>query len=303
MNHEKRLRASAGASGILRKVFGSRVAVVALSAAVVVGVGGTGAVAAGMISSQDIINGSIRGVDIRDGSVSGTDLSDGVVAQLNDVSGSAGTNWGIVDREVLGNGDAYLRTGPTFVRPNGLVEGPPLGEGSLGLRTGTSADKAAFGNQLAFFNDLVSSLTSLGFSVFTTSENNDRGPRNMPSIVIEIDPNLAAAAGVARSLMAYTPANGVADIWTTFDATDNTQGRVWGLTGAAGTATGCDFGGRLCTWDEIQRALADADGIPATIRTIMVTKNRGPAFSGAVDALMVRGRVYDFEPLGVNARG
>ncbi len=41
--------------------------------------------------------------------------------------------------------------------------------------------------------------------------------------------------------MIYTPANGAADRWTTFDATDNTQGRVWGLTGAAGTATGCAF--------------------------------------------------------------
>ncbi len=303
MNHENRPRASAGASGMLRKVFGSRAAVVALSAAVVVGLGGTGAVAAGLISSADIINGSIRGVDIRDGSVAGADLSDGVVAQLNSASGSAGTNWGIVDREVIGNGDAYLRTGPTFVTSSGLVVEPPLGEGSLGLRTGSTTDQAAFGNQLAFFNDLVSSLTSLGFSVFTTSENNDRGPRNMPSIVIEIDPNLAAAPGVERSSMIYTPANGAADRWTTFDATDSTQGRVWGLTGAAGTATGCEFSGRLCTWDEIQGALADDDGSPATIRTILVTKNRGHAFSGAVDALMVRGRVYDFEPLGVNARG
>ncbi len=303
MNNMKGFRPANVGRGRLRRVLGSRVAVVALSAAVVVGAGGTGAVAAGLISSADILNGSIRGVDIRNGSVSGADLSDGVVAQLNSVSGSAGTNWGIVDREVLGNGDAYLRTGPTFVTANGLVVAPPLGEGSLGLRTGSTTDKAAFGNQVGFVNDLVSGLTSLGFAVFTTTENNARGPRNMPSIVIEIDPNLTSAPGAGRSSMIYTPANGVADRWTTFDATDNTQGRVWGLTGAAGNATGCQFGGSLCTWDEIQAALEDGDGSPATIRSIQVAKNRGDAFSGAVDALMVRGRVYDFEPLGVNARG
>jgi hypothetical protein len=288
---------------MLRRVFRSRVAAVALGAAVLVGVGGTGAVAAGLISSADIRNGTIRGLDIRDGSVTTTELSDGVVAQLNSVGGSAGSNWGIVDREVFGNGDAYLRTGPTLVMGSGLAVVPPLGEGSLGLRTGSSTDRAAFGNQVAFVNDLVSSLTSLGFSVFTTTENNDRDPHNMPSIVIEIDPNLASAPGAGRASMIYTPANGVADRWTTFDATDNAQGRVWGLTGAAGTATGCEFAGRLCTWDEIQDALADPDGSPATIRSILITKNRGQAFSGAVDALMVRGRVYDFEPLGVNARG
>jgi hypothetical protein len=275
---------------------------VALGAAVIVGVGGTGAVAAGLITSADIANGSIRSVDIRNGSVTTRDLSDGVVSQLNSTGRTTGTNWGIVDRNVTRNGDAYLRTGPTFATPGGLLVAPPLGEGSLGLRTGSTDDQAAFGNAVAFVNDLVSSLTTLGFSVFTTDENNSRGPRNMPSIVIEIDPNLAAATGVNVSSMVYTPRNGEADRWTAFDATDNTQGRVWGLTGAAGSATGCQFNGSLCTWDTIQAVLEDGDASPATIRSVQIAKLRDQAFSGAVDALRIRDSVYDFEPLGVNVR-
>jgi hypothetical protein len=246
--------------------------VVALSAAMVVGVGGTAMSA---------------------------NTSVGTVTQLGTLPSAPGVNWGIVDREVIRNGDSYLRTGPTLATQNDGVVRPPLGDGSLGLRTGSTGDRAAYGNQVAFFGDLVTSLTSLGFSVFTTAENNSRGPRNMPSIVIEIDPNLDAVGNVDRSSMIYTPPNGTSNRWTTFDATDSTQGRFWGLTGPAGTATGCEFNGSLCTWDRIHEVLVDGDNNPATIRTVQITKNRDHEFSGAVDALTVRGTVYDFEPLGV----
>ena len=285
----KRLRPTTGGSSTLQRVLGSRAAVVALSAALVVGVGGTGAVAADLIGSEDIANGTIRA----------TDLSDGLVTQLTGTSGP-GANWGIVDREVRGNGDAYLRTGPSFFTQAGLRVSPPLGEGSLGLRTGSTSDQTAFGNQVLFFEDLVSGLTSLSFSVFTTSENNARGARNMPSIVVEIDPNLDGV-GAGRSSMIFTPPNSTPDRWTAIDATNNALGRVWGLTGAAGSATGCQFQGSLCTWDRIQEVLEDGDGSPARIRGILVAKLRDQPFSGAVDALQVRGSLFDFEPLGVTA--
>jgi hypothetical protein len=307
MNHMNALRPANAGKNVVRRLFERRVAAVALGAAVIVVAGGTGAVGASLITSADIADGSIRGVDIaggavgsesiRDNSVTSADLS-GTAAQLTSLTAVPGSNWGIVDRKVFKNGDAYLRTGPTFATANDGTVSPPLGDGSLGLRTGSTDDQTAFGNQVGFFGDLVSGLTTLGFSVFTTSENNGRGPRNMPSIVIEIDPNLA---GVGRntSSMVYTPRNGTADRWTAFDATDNTQGRVWGLTGAAGNATGCAFSGAQCTWDRIQEVLEDGDGNPATIRSILIAKLRGNAFSGAVDALRVRGNTYDFEPLGV----
>jgi hypothetical protein len=262
MNRTRRLRPADGGSGRLRRVCRSRLGAVALGAAMLVGVGGTGVVA-----------------------LTGT---------------PSGTNWGIVDRLVKGNGDAYLRTGPTFVTGAGEVVAPPRGEGSLGLRTGSTSDQTAFGKSVGFFDDPLSSLSSVGFSVFTTDQNNRRGPRNMPSIVIEIDPNLAARPDTDSSRMIFLPPNGTADRWTTFDATNSLQvGQAWGLTGAAGNATGCQFRGSLCTWDRIQAELEDGDGNQARIRSILIAKLRDQPFSGAVDALRIGATVFNFEPLEV----
>jgi hypothetical protein len=316
----------------------SRALAVVAGALLIVGLGATGGVAATLITSADIKNESVRAVDlapgavgsgeVADGSVkardlgrhsvaagelrrnsvggsqiradavSGDELSNALVRRINNAGDYVGPNWGIVDRKVLGGGDAYLRTGPSSTVLTSTPVSPPLGIGSLGLRTGSGGDRAAFGNQVTFNGDLVSSLTTLAFSVFTTDENNRRG-NNMPSIVIEIDPNLAAAANVDYASMVYTPANGQADRWTFFDATDNTQGRVWGLTGAAGSAVGCAAGGGGCTWDQILNRLEDGDGNQARIHSVQIVKGANFVFSGAVDNLRIRDQVYDFEPLGV----
>ena len=45
-----------------------------------------------------------------------------------------------------------------------------LGAGALELNTGTSTDKAAFGNWAGFRGDEVSDITALGFSDHTTGE-------------------------------------------------------------------------------------------------------------------------------------
>jgi hypothetical protein len=306
----------------LRRAAASRVAVVSVGAAVVVTLGGTGAVAAGLVTSADIKNGAVRGVDIASSAIGSGDIANGSVgsqdlgvnsvgsseldgALMNQIqqAGLTGSpHWSVVDRKVIGDGDARLRLGPntnTFGAA-GVVD-PPLGIGSLGLRTASGTDRAAFGNEVAFNNDLVSSLTTLGFSVFTTAENNARG-HNMPSLRFEIDPNLSGAPGDNVADMVYTPPNGRADRWTAFDATDNTQGTTWSLGGAAGASIGCAAGGPGCTWDQIQNRLEDGDGNAARIYTLLITKGADRAFSGAVDALRVRERVYDFEPLGVNVQ-
>ena len=208
-----------------------------------------------------------------------------------------GRNWGTVDRNVIGAGDADLRSGPTSnTFGQGPVE-PPLGIGSLGIRTATGADKTAFGNQVDFDGDLVADLVKLGFSVFTTGENNALG-NNMPTIQFEIDPNLADPLTDDYSSMVYIPANGPGNVWTTFDATDDNQGPRWFLAGAEGTSTSCNQT-TLCTFGEIQAALDDGDGNPATIFTAQISKGRDFAFSGAVDALRINDKVYDFEPFGV----
>jgi hypothetical protein len=311
---------------LYRRAAASRVAAVSIAAAVVVTLGGTGAVAAGLITSADIKDGSIHGADLASSSVGSSKIVNGSVGsedlgpnsvgsseisaallnQIQQAGLTGGPNWSVVDRIVLDSGAAHLRLGPNS-NPLGaadqplVVVDPPLGIGSLGLRTGSNGDRAAFGNEVAFHGDRVSSLTTLGFSVFTTTENNQRGP-NMPSIFLEIDPNLSGAPNVDVAHMIYTPANGQADRWTAFDATDNTQGTTWVLTGPAGTLIGCAPGGGGCTWDQIQNRLEDEDNIPARIYTLLITKGPDRAFSGAVDALRVRDRVYDFEPLGVSAQ-
>ncbi len=91
-----------------------------------------------------------------------------------------GPNWSIVDANVMGNGDSYLRAGP---------DRAPSGVGSLGIRTGGGKDKTAFGNQVDFTDMPVTELFSVGFAVYTTDETS-RKLRHMPNITLDIDPNL-----------------------------------------------------------------------------------------------------------------
>ena len=339
----------------MRKIFESRVAAVAVGAAVVVGLGSTGAWAAATIGSDDIRDGGIRSTDIRNGGVHKADVRRGAVGSdevTNDSLGLAdlrpsaaerlrgskgprgprgprgakgddgddfgfrGRNWGIVDRNVIGSGDAFLRTGPTAINfPSATRIRPPLGIGSLGIRVEgddiagvepqATVDQVSFGNQVDFFGDRVSSLRQLSFWVFTTGENNANGARNMPTIQFEIDPNLAATNTDDYSSLVYSPANGTANEWTRFNAVDATQGPTWFLTGSEGTVTGCTQAAR-CTFAQIQDALDEAPGTPdptpARIYPAQIVKGRDFSFSGAVDALRINGTVYDFEPVGVLAR-
>ena len=77
--------------------------------------------------------------------------------------------------------------------------------------------------------------------------------------------------------------------WTKITA-DQKQ---WYLTGAAGTATGCNQV-TYCTLAEVKAALPNA-----TLFTVQITKGRDYAYSGAVDALQIDSTTYDFEPFGV----
>src|SRR6478735_53198 len=137
----------------------------------------------------------ITGKDIVDGSVQKRDLGPGVQASLTGNKGDqgpkgdagaqgpkgntgatgpqgpagsvayTGANWGIVHRNVIGNGAADLQSGP---RGAGA-----LGDGALMIRTGSATDKAAFGNEVDFAGQALP--TQIGYSVFTTGENNASG--------------------------------------------------------------------------------------------------------------------------------
>lgn len=216
-----------------------------------------------------------------------------------------GPNWSIIDRNVIGNADSVLRAGPNGPTPGvpTSTTGVPYGIGSLGIHTASGADHSSFGNQIDFEGVLVKDLTKIGFSVYTTKENNKLSTNNMPGIKIEIDPNLQRSAS-GYSTLVYVPDNGVAGSWTHFDATGD-PGAHWGLTGSAFPATEtCSLYGTLCTWKDILTALeADNpdDAEPAKVSySVAISKGRDHAFSGAVDGLEINDKVYDFEPFGVH---
>jgi hypothetical protein len=239
----------------------------------------------GAVASAEIKNNSVTSADILDGTIATADLSSAAVNSLKTTY--SGPQWSIVDRNVIGNGDSYLRSGPFT---------PPAGIGSLGIRTGSPDDAAAFGNQVDFFGMSVAELTNVVYSVYTTGENNSRAVNNMPAIKIEINPNLSTIES-SFSTMVYQPPNTLGGVWTEIDA-DADDGLHWGLTGAAFAGTVCDINLARCTFDQLQGFLNDGDP-PARIRTVQIGKGRDFAFSGAVDALIINDQMFDFEPFGV----
>ena len=205
-----------------------------------------------------------------------------------------GGHWGVVHRNVIGNGDADLAASTVA---------PPLGQGALNIRTGSATDKAAFGNETDFVGVKVSSLTAIGYSVFTTGENNVIAANNMPSITLEIDPNVTGSGNFTS--LVYAPDDSAPNAWTTIYAKGD-PGKHWGLTGAFFNAQPdrCGINGTRCTFDEVLTYLSannDAAQGDAKVLTVQITKGRDFAFSGAVDALVIGATTYDFEPTGVFA--
>lgn len=263
---------------------------------------GSGAVAAGLVTSedikdhtiqtQDIHNDAITSSKIADGGVRKSDLSAGVNSALSD-SGYTGPEWSIVDRNVIGNGDAYLRAGPSSAN-FGAVSNPPFGVGSLGLNTASGTDKAAFGNQTDFAGDALGEISTVKYSVFTTGENRAAGPNgaatpeNLPNLQFEVDPNGPGTAG-GFSTLTFVPNEAPAG-WSEVDAS---TAQRWYYTGSFGTTSGCNQT-TYCTLQQAQEAAPDA-----TIYTVQFSKGRDYAFSGAVDGLTLDSTTYDFEPTGV----
>ena len=235
-------------------------------------------------------NDGVNGVAGKDG-VDGNDGKDGV----NGVDGKDGRdgtdatiasgNWGIIDRNVIGSASAVLRSGPG---------GAPLGTGSLNVSVADGASKIAFGNEADFAGLKISSINALGFSVYQTGENASISAANLPNISLEVNPGVA---GKTYSSLVYNPAPVQPSRWSTVDAA---QGAGWYFTNAAvAAATGCGQGAgqRFCTLDEIKTAAPDA----YVTYSLGIAKGRDSAWHGAVDAVRVNDRVFDFEETGVSA--
>ena len=275
-----------------KKVLNSRLMAVGAGATALALLAGGVGYAAGQITSGDIKNDTIRSVDVHDDSLKLKDISNGAERQLQGKRGPqgppgtaeyAGPTWSVVDRNVIGNGDSYLRAGPGGE--------PPLGVGSLGIRTGSPTDKAAFGNEVDFVGDPLTDLTTVSYSVYTTGENNNLSTENGPSVTFEVDPTGPEVVEPNYSSLTFVPTTLTANDWTELDAS---TAKRWFLTGPAGTSSSCNQT-TYCTLDEVRAEFPNA-----TLLTAQITKGRDFAFSGAVDALRIGDTTYDFEPFGVS---
>ena len=163
-------------------------------------------IANGAVATADLANQAVNSDKIADASVSSKDILNGTI-QIGDISAAAqaelnaytGANWNVIHRNVIGNGDTELQAGPGFVQVGDLgdievvITPAPMGVGSLGIRTGSNTDKAAFGNALDFLGDPVSGLTDVSFQVFTTGENID-GESDQPAEHLDRDPRQPGCA-------------------------------------------------------------------------------------------------------------
>jgi hypothetical protein len=223
---------------------------------------------------------------VKDGALGEVDLNAAVRAKLNASGPTYLKHWGPLNRNVLGNGRSELGNTSTAA---------PLGDGALNIDTPSAADKASFGNEVDFSGDLVKDISKLGISVYTTGENAARG-NNMPSITFEINPRITGSDRTYSS-MVFAPNNSTSNVWTALDATDDSLGKVWGLTGAD---MPCNINGARCTWTELQAALNDG-GEDAIVNSLAVGKGRDYEFHGAVDKLVYNAKTYNFEAAGVTA--
>ncbi|MGW5307801.1 hypothetical protein ACWERF_28220 [Streptomyces griseoluteus] len=214
-------------------------------------------------------------------------------------------HWGVITRNTIGSPVAALRNGPFgSFGITGPSARPPYGTGSLGIEVADNStsltppsEKVDFGNEVDFYGNPVLGLTKIGFHVFQTTENTSHGgPTNMPNIRFEINPHLTAAPTATYSSMVWLPpASPVTDRWSPY--LDATTTGTWFLTGAAGTATGCNQS-TPCTFTQLKTALNDGGQTP-TIYTAAVGKGRDNLWAGAVDGLRINRNIYDFEAGGV----
>ena len=209
-----------------------------------------------------------------------------------------GAHWGLIDRNTIGSPVGALRSGP--------YEGtstPPLGIGSLGFSVKDGTEKVAFGNEIDFFGQPVTGITAVGFHVFWTGEDKAIGADNLPNITFEVDPTgTANATGPNYSSLVFVPFGAplLTNRFNAIDATSATAGWWYFTNGTTASTTGCGQAGPLCSFADLQTAVAQKYPEMSVI-SLAVGKGRDSAWNGAVDALQYNGSVYDFEPFGVTA--
>ena len=188
----------------------------------------------------------------------------------------ANGNWGLVNRNIIGAATAQVRTGPFT---------PPYGPGSINFLVPSGNDKMAYGNEVDFVGVPLSSVTTLGFSVFTTGENAAINPANLPNLGIEIDPT-GPAGGINYTTLVNVSTAVPVNTWSPVNASAG----QWYLTSGAGTASGCNQV-TYCTLAQVKAFYPNA-----TLLAVQITKGRDYAWNGAVDGVVVNDTVYDLAP-------
>ena len=143
------------------KLLNNRTTAVAAGATILMLGGAGGAVAASQITGRDIKDGSIYSRDIHNHTLhSGTSRArrrrragragtagpagtagtgtgpQGPKGEPGDAAKYDGPNWSIIDRNTIGNGDAYLRAGPSYVDSSGTQKPPGCRESRSPHRVG-----------------------------------------------------------------------------------------------------------------------------------------------------------------------
>ena len=115
-----------------------------------------------------------------------------------------------MNRNIIGAATAQVRTGPFT---------PPYGPGSINFLVPSAADKMAYGNEVDFVGIPLASVTTLGFSVFTTGENAAINPTNLPNLGIEIDPTgPATSTGINYTTMVNVSTAAPVNVWSAVNA-------------------------------------------------------------------------------------
>ena len=145
----------------------------------------------------------------------------------------------------------------------------------------------AYGNEVDFVGVPLSSVTTLGFSVFTTGENAAINPANLPNLGIEIDPTGPASTTAPNYTTLVNVSTAVpVNTWSPVNASAG----QWYLTGGAGTASGCNQV-TYCTLAQVKAFYPNA-----SLLAVQITKGRDYAWNGAVDGVVVNDTVYDLAP-------
>jgi hypothetical protein len=288
--------------------------------ALVVGAGSAfGASQLLITSSSQIKDGVIRNADIHKGTISSSRLSASVRKKVA-AAGSQGpkgdtgpkgqkgdkgdkgdkgpgfvdSKWGVIGRNTYGSPVAQLRLGPW--KADG--SGPPRGKGSLGIEVSGPGEtghpgpgeKLNYGNQLDFANVAPTSLATLSYWIFADEDSLTN--HNAPSLDVEVT---NPTGTVTYTTLVYIPAISQIGVWHKEDASGASS--QWWSTHALTAGTACTQAS-YCNWSTMKSQITGGN---AKILSVGITKGRDNPFVGAVDAVQVNDKVYDFEQEGVSA--